>query len=114
MPIYKRAAQFAPFAALAGYSEEIQEAHRITEARKEVDEHTAGILNERLRILQSMDKPLVTVTYFVKDKRKPGGEYITVTGAVRWIDPYARCIVFCSGARVPIDDIYNIIGEMFQ
>lgn len=73
MPIYKRAAQFAPFAALAGYSEEIQEAHRITEERKEVDEHTVGILNERLRILQTMDKPLVTVTYFVGDERKPGG-----------------------------------------
>ena len=38
MPISDRAAQFAPFAALTGYEENIKEATRLTDTRKEIDE----------------------------------------------------------------------------
>ncbi len=38
MSIEARAAQFAPFAALKGYSDAIKETARITESRIEIDE----------------------------------------------------------------------------
>ena len=44
MSLYERAAQFAPFAALTGYSDEIKEAARITEDENSFDEDYKDIL----------------------------------------------------------------------
>ena len=37
--------------------------------------------------------PIVTITYFVPDRKKAGGAYVDVTGIVKEIDEYERCIV---------------------
>jgi hypothetical protein len=44
-----RAAQFAPFAALAGHDAAVQEMGRLTDAFKELDESRKAELDERLR-----------------------------------------------------------------
>lgn len=41
-------------------------------------------------------------------KKKAGGAYLTLNDRVRIIDEYKREIVFISGKRVIIDDIYKI------
>ena len=51
MPISDRAAQFAPFAALTGYEENIKEATRLTDTRIEIDEERKIILNDKLQII---------------------------------------------------------------
>ena len=43
-----RAAQFAPFAALTGHKQLIQETQRLTEDKKELDENKKSILNQKL------------------------------------------------------------------
>lgn len=43
-----RAAQFAPFAALTGHKQLIQETQRITEEKREIDENKQQILNQKL------------------------------------------------------------------
>ena len=53
MSMHDRAAQFAPFAALAGYDAAIRETARTTETRPELDEYEREDIGERLcRILR--------------------------------------------------------------
>ena len=110
MPLRNRAAQFAPFAALTGYEEAVREAGRATGSRRELCEDDVRELNAKLRLLSERiaEEPYAEVTYYVPDKHKPGGEYVTVSGNVRLIEECTRLLVFCGGRRVPIDDISDI------
>lgn len=53
MPMINRAAQFAPFAALTGYDDAIEETGRLTTDRKEIDEYLKVEINNKLNILMS-------------------------------------------------------------
>ena len=54
MSNHDRAAQFAPFAALSGYAQDIEEASRFTEEFVELGEQERMILDEKLMILQEL------------------------------------------------------------
>ena len=54
-------------------------------------------------------KPEITVEYFISDEKKSGGAYVTLNDRVRIIDEYERTIVFVSGKRINIADIYGIL-----
>ena len=64
MPNASRAAQFAPFAALTGYEEAVQETARLTEPECEMDEESLRILNERFQEIKERihEQPEVTLT----------------------------------------------------
>ena len=91
-----RAAQFAPFAALTGYEESIEETARLTDRRIELSEFEIEELNAKLNFIQEhiKERPEVTITYFQPDERKEGGSYITVSGKVRRIDEASKVLVF--------------------
>lgn len=114
MPVYDRAAQFAPFAALTGHDAAIQETARLTDERAELDENEKAQLDERLRMVHETlaDQPNVTVTYFQPDGRKSGGTYVTVTGNVKKIDMYDHALIMTDGLRIPLDEIFGIEGEL--
>ena len=57
---------------------------------------------------------LVCITYFVPDKLKSGGSYETVTGTIKRIDEYERIVILTEGMIIPIDNIYQIDGDMFN
>ncbi len=115
MSMQDRAAQFSPFAALTGYEDAIQETGRQTEGKIEVDEEALSSLNMKFQFLidRMEDMPEVTLTYFKPDERKAGGAYVEVTGSVRKIDDFGRLIVMRNGAKIPMDDILSIEGEIF-
>ena len=77
MPLSDRAAQFAPFAALTGYGEVIKETARQTDRKPELTEDEKQALDYKLQMAVSLpgEKPMVTVTYFVPDRKKAGGSY---------------------------------------
>ena len=116
MSALDRAAQFAPFAALTGYEAVVAEAARLTDARLELSEDMKTILNEKMQmIVDNLDnEPFVTITYFVPDKRKAGGAYVDVSGIVKEIDGYERCIVMTEGTKIPIEQIRAIEGELLN
>ena len=116
MPILDRAAQFAPFAALTGYDAAIKETGRLTDEKIELDEEALNILNMKYQILVDCldDEPEVTFTYFKPDERKAGGAYVKVTGTVKKVDDFERLIVMQNGTKMPMDDILNIDGTIFN
>jgi hypothetical protein len=110
MSLEARAAQFAPFAALTGYEDQVKETARLTNERKELAEGLKMILNEK--ILKSQNNlnnhPEVTITFFVPDLRKSGGKYVAVTGNVKKIDEFKHLIIFDNNKEIPIDEIIDI------
>lgn len=110
MPLEERAAQFAPFAALTGYEKTITETAREVDKRIELDEEAQNTINRKIQELkqQIVTKPIVSITYFQKDLRKEGGEYITVTEKIRKIDDYKKIIVLENKTEIPIREILDI------
>ena len=110
-----RAAQFAPFAALTGFDEEVEETARITDSKVELDEYQKAELNDKLLFLiNSEDDEEVSITYFVPDKKKSGGAYITKKGIVLKIRDYEKDIIMNDGTEIPIDDIIAREGNRFN
>lgn len=115
MSNHDRAAQFSPFAALTGYDDAVKETARLTNVKINLDEYEKEALNVRLSIIQDMldEQPEVSVTYFLPDKKKAGGAYVTATGSVKKIDEYEHLVIMRDGTKIPIDDIADIGSEIF-
>lgn len=114
MSMIDRAAQFSPFDALEGYSDEIDETARTTENRIELSEVQMDELNEKICRLNDICAeaahtrgtgsetvlPTARVTYFVPDKeinrhsKKNGGAYVSFTGQVRRVDMTMGTVTF--------------------
>ncbi|WP_207637749.1 hypothetical protein [Acetobacterium malicum] len=115
MPITDRAAQFSPFAALTKHGDAIVETARLTQERKELTEDAKADIKLQLNLLaeQIARQPQVSITYFQPDEMKDGGSYITVAGAVKKIDVYDHIVVMLDKTKIPIENIFEINGEMF-
>ena len=110
-----REAQFAPFAALTGYNDAIDEAARQTDRKIGLDEYEIERLNNKLKYLsESSETDEVVITYYVPDKKKDGGAYVSKSGIVIKVREYERDIVTDDGTKIPIEDIYSISGKMFD
>lgn len=116
MPMSDRAAQFAPFAALTGYDSAIKETGRLTDERIELDVEALSALDMEYQLLMEAhdEAPEVTITYFQPDERKAGGKYVSAVGAVKKIDDFERRITMQDGAKIPMDDVLSIEGELFS
>ncbi len=105
-----RAAQFAPFAALSGYEEAVQEKARQTERRIELSEDEKEIIAQKIGFLEAnaARKPKVIITYFIADKKKTGGKYHTKEGVIQKIDATAGKLVLADKTQIIIEDILKI------
>ncbi|MCC8195239.1 MAG: YolD-like family protein [Ruminococcus sp.] len=115
MSMQDRAAQFSPFAALTGYDDAIDETARLTGRKVELGEEAKEILDRKLQYLGSiiLDQPEISVTYFVPDEKKDGGEYVTMSGKLKRIDEYERAIILTDGKKILMDEIIDIESELF-
>lgn len=116
MSIENRAAQFAPFSALTGYEDAVKETARITDSKKILSEGIKEIINEKINYIKNNLKTIVEVkiTYFLKDKKKTGGKYTTITDLVKKID-INNCLIYLScGTIISFDDISNIDNPIFD
>jgi len=116
MPLRDRAAQFAPFAALTGYGEAIDETARWTEERREMDENERAVLDGRLRFLSTRldEQPQVEIEHFVPDSRKAGGAYVRTDGRLTAISPASRTLTLADGKVINLDDITVIESPLFN
>lgn len=112
MPLENRAAQFAPFAALTGYDDAVEETARLTTNKVELSEEKKAeldiTLSELHSIITTTGPAPVSVTYFVPDKAKAGGDYVTEEVTIRKIDNIARVLVLKDKSTIAIDDILSL------
>lgn len=111
MSRYNRAAQFAPFAALTGYGEAINEVGRNVSKRKILSEEEISLLNSNINYIKKMKEPFITVTYFEQDNKKNGGLYQNYSGDVKRVDIYEQYILFLDKKKIFFKDIISIIYE---
>ena len=112
MSMENRAAQFAPFAALSGHYEAINETARRTSSKIELSEGELANLTKRLDYALQLQSP-VTVTYFQPDSHKEGGQYVTVEGIIKKIDEYEGSIIFTDKRSTQLADVLSIEGDIF-
>ena len=110
MALIDRAAQFAPFAALTGYSDAIDETVRTTDEMLIIDDNLKCIIDQKLNYIKlNIQKNIyVKIIYFVKDLKKSGGKYFISNGLVTKIDEYKKSILLDSGEKINIENIYDI------
>ncbi|MCQ2748942.1 MAG: hypothetical protein MJ246_02805 [Clostridia bacterium] len=122
----KRAAQFAPFAALVGYEDAVREVARLTDEKIDLDEGLKNVISNKISLLDEEiaeiksgtkianeyvedDKyPRVNIIYFKKDAKKDGGMYITLESNLKKIDFYTRLLYLTSGDIISIEDLLDI------
>ena len=113
MPMSDRAAQFSPFAALAGHDAAIRETARLTETRVELDENELAELDSRMQWIEEHleEEILVKITYFQPDSRKSGGSYAEVIDRVQRIDRSRGMIWMRDGSTVLMREVVDITIE---
>lgn len=116
VPLSTRAAQFAPFSALTGYSEVLEEIRRITTKRRFLTDGRKEVINEKLKIIKkNIRKDFeIEIIYFVVDTKKTGGKYLKVRDKVRRIDEANKEVILMNGKHIFIDDIEDIFGDVFN
>ena len=116
MSMRDRAAQFSPFAALTGHDAAIKETARLTDGFVDLDESMKASLDEKLILIleKQQEKPLVTITYFLKDERKAGGSYEVVEGWIRKVDFYERVIEMGDRSKILLDHVVDIESDLFR
>ena len=110
MSMHDRAAQFAPFAALVGYDDAVDETARLTETRPELDEQEQRAINECLAYIADHihEQPEVRIKYFVPDEHKSGGAFVVTSGKVKKISDTDGTIVMADGSVVSIKEVIEV------
>ncbi len=107
----ERAAQFSPFAALTGYEACIEEAGRLTDSRAEITEEQEERIDAALRLACGADRPDVTITCFMPDEFKDGGEFVNITGKIKKADTAIGKLIMENGTEIWLDDITDAVCE---
>ncbi|WP_035789605.1 hypothetical protein [Butyrivibrio sp. XBB1001] len=112
MSLENRAAQFAPFAALTGYDEAVEETARLTTEKIELSEEKKAeldlALSNLLSVISSSGSARVQVTFFVPDNLKSGGEYVTKGVNVKRVDNIKKVLILEDKSTIDISDILNL------
>lgn len=103
-----RGAQFAPFAALTGFDEQIRESGRMTFKMVELDDYQKYQINDMLLYIKENKNVKISIVHFVKDKLKDGGEYLNQEVVVKKLDEDHRQLVLSDGNIIEIDNILSI------
>lgn len=115
MSLRERAAQFAPFAALTGYEDAITETARNTSDYPELSVWQMQELSRKLAYAMSFaDPPEIDITYFVPDKLKSGGAYVTVTAAIKKVDACLNTLTLADKTQIPLTAVCDINGDIFS
>ena len=123
MSAYERAAQFSSFNALEGYEDMVGEEARIVGEQEKLTETEMEILNQKINliadVLEDGHHPILTFSYFLNDRMKQGGSYVTMTERVRKIDAVNRKIVLYKTVgtsqrymELDMDKIKDISGDL--
>ena len=119
MTMNDRAAQFAPFAALTKFGEEIRESNRKTSEEIELGDGDIEQIDEVLRGIERRIEEnkadgagnegfAIAVAYFVRDKVKPGGRVEEYIGNVKKIDRVGRKLIFYGGKIVDMQNLLSL------
>ena len=115
MSLEARSAQFAPFAALTGYEDAIEETGRLTTEKIDIDDEIKSKINKKIQLIKSnlLKHNKVSIKYFIPDTKKEGGCYKIVSGVIKKIDEYKQIIIMEDKTEISVNEIIDISGDIF-
>ena len=117
MSVYNRAAQFAPFAALVGYDQMVQDTADtlLLDQRVILSEDQKGILDEKLKTIQEhlAEMPEIHITYFDENSNELGGGYVSYFGTVRRMEHYPAKLIMMDRKEILVSAILDMDGDVF-
>lgn len=110
MSMRNRAGQFAPFAALTGHMEAVDETARETDEKLDLDESVKSLIDYKLQEIKAVigEEPELFVCHFVEDLKKDGGSYENYQARIIKIDEVNRQLIFKDGRKIAFEDLYDI------
>lgn len=110
MPMNQRAAQFAPFSALVGYSEKIADVSKVLDSRIELTEERIAEISCKIRTIEEHlnQKPIVTITYFVPVRGEATGFYQTISTRVHKVDSLQQQLLLEDNLPISFSNIIAI------
>lgn len=109
MSRYMRSAQFAPYAALAGYDAVVRETARVTDRKIRLNEYEIAELNRKMQYISDTGSDeLYAITYFEPDKTKNGGAYLREVDRIKNLDSVRGEIVTLRGVCISMREIISI------
>ena len=118
MSLYNRAAQFAPFAALVGYDDLVQDTADmlLNEKKKLLSEDTKQLLDMKLQILRKhlADSPVIEITYYDECAGSNGGLYCIATGRLKKIEDNPSRLILEQNVQIPCSGILYVDGQIFE
>ena len=106
MPLKDRAAQFAPFAALVGYDEEIKDGSKYREEKRLLSSEQIEELDYKLKEIILKKVTTIMITYFKQDGLNKGN-YLTKKIKIKEIDLLCQRII-SEDEIIPFRDIYDL------
>ncbi len=115
MSLYDRAAQFAPFSALNGYEDAIDENSHDYDNIIELDENALEKINIKLNILNDLKENagIIKIKYY-KNFKKNLGNYLEIESRILNIDLINKKIILENKIEIDIKDIISIEGKIFD
>lgn len=120
MSLHDRAAQFAPFAALVGYDEMVDEEARLTDRQITPGESDLDRLDRIFRSLSARlsagQQPEISALVFIPDTHKAGGCYEAAAGRAKRLDLVEKKLILLGSGTPPeeislsLDRILDISG----
>lgn len=105
-----RGIQFAPFAALTGYEDVIDETARLTDADTDLTDSSILALDAILQQLEQRIRqmPSVRLIYFRMDPKKSGGSFVEVTSRAKKLDRYSKSLILENNQEIPFGNMKEI------
>lgn len=128
MSCSRRAKIFAPFDALAGFSDRINKKETLYEAKKVLSEEKKASLRRKLTYLnhlfvkakyRKVPIPEISITFFEpcndpeNDAYGSRGVYREITGSVTRVDPVIDKTITINGRILAIEDLIEIKGDFY-
>lgn len=118
MSLYNRAAQFAPFSALVGYEDLVQDTSDmlLNDKKKLLSDDAKQLLDRKLYILQKhlADHPVIEIIYYDESAGTNGGLYCVITGTLKKIEVHPPILLLDYNIRILCADILDIRGRIFE
>lgn len=110
MSLEERAYQFGAFAALTGFKEQIKDAERVVDKKPVLSSDELDVLDYKFKwLIQNLyQKPLIWLTYFVKDKDKNGGYILNRKVTVFKINMEKKRLITTKKEEIPLKNILDI------
>lgn len=110
MSLLDRASQFAPFAALTGYEESIEEKGIYYERKKELNNEEKELISNKINYLLNhlKDRNEIKIIYFVLEKDDSLGHYNLEKGVLKKYDQQKKVIILENRKQIKISDIYEL------